>query len=223
MLGGGTPAGWAGGSPDRRRSCTRCWCVPACGCATRPDPDRVFRHQPALVVDSGIQGDVFQDRPGHQSHRPLHRTRAREHLRVRLGASHHAPVGQHPASLLAERDDVAGLHGVVRRRHDAAPPAAGEPACDALPPPAQSASRVTSVSREGDDAWREGVRMGPGGTNVQVRRGAGDGSRTHDLRFTRALLCQLSYPGGSGSRPRRQGYRDPPGWSWLLESPRSPA
>src|SRR3989304_2375766 len=56
-------------------------------------------------------------------------------------------------------------------------------------PPAQPTHAVTSRER-GSVAWA--------GTDAFFRCGADAGIRTQDLRFTKPLLCQLSYVGQSG-------------------------
>jgi hypothetical protein len=76
------------------------------------DPSHVgLGDEAAALVERGVQGDVLQHAPGQRPDRALHRPTGREHLRERLRASDDATVGQHPAKLLAERHDIAGLRG----------------------------------------------------------------------------------------------------------------
>ena len=82
----------------------------------RDPPGAGLGHEPALGVESGVQGDVFEDAPGGQPDRPLDHAAGGEDLGERLRAAEDAPVGQHPAVLLAQRHDVAGLPRRPRRR-----------------------------------------------------------------------------------------------------------
>jgi len=62
---------------------------------------------------------------------------------------------------------------------------------------------VSHVERRAGAARGRTGRRGGAGRLVGHPRGAGGGTRTHDPRFTRALLYQLSYSGPSDHGTRR--------------------
>jgi hypothetical protein len=73
----------------------------------------------SVVVDGGVQGDVFEDHPRGRADRPLDVAAGREDFGEGFGAADDAPVGQHSADLPTERDHVPRLQplgGLGRHR-----------------------------------------------------------------------------------------------------------
>jgi hypothetical protein len=78
--------------------------------------------------------------------------------------------------------------------------------------------------------------LGPASMLVKVQTGAGGRTRTDDLRFTKPLLCRLSYSGRAGQCNERVGTpaepsavpergqracQTKPGWWWQVSGPAS--